>query len=864
MKVAKIFFLLAALIINFSLEAQSNETSTVSSNENSESSNPFSPLIESWPAEFLARIGQEVGEEWDDAGQRLSASIFESLTDQEILSIELGSDATFKLQIKRRTFDNHDILDSWTVADIFRVPVYLPITLGNPSVSVGSGTFGLKLGLNLGLNAVHIRQVVPRNFHLLPSLKELEEKAKEAQELGEREDTYEEGDYQIVTAEEGEPSILNRVIETLPWATQNPQTTARYNKLWNLLIHPFKLPLTANRLKKMAPGEIVSYSADGTIELGGSVGWSGLNIGNLAIDNTSSGLGLTTYLTGRHKISVWKESQDHAQVKLTRSRERGSNAALGSTGRHEIFRGFVVFKATVGRISKPVIPFSLAVNPNYTKQFDVGYRYDLKNPKALRAYQEAVRGRFKFSEELTFQSDSGVAKSFDRQQDIHSQNRQYKMQLSLFFERAHLNSRSHRTAVITLDGKQHYIFKAINRNYRAYDTLWGNREAHSHTFTTTIDRDHYLNNGKGLAMTIEGRIEDSHTNGKEINTYMDEVEMATGTHGLFKRPPLLIPESENQRNNDENNSSNPPPHARYGKTSFYYQVGITRNLVEKFIHYPPEKMWPALEVAFGIKKGRWNNSWRRFIHTGANSYATLLNIPLALLNVNLKNGGKLILARKFHRRWKTLRKIEKPEELSKVIAELFQTVNHNISLVKLVREVLEGEELAYFITAKANKLFGQISQSGKNIDEIDTISYQANRRISWDRIGPRNLTDPKANIRNLEIEVEDSDTIKISFLLPATPQYLYAKVDQTPRWSQRNLLKLVITNKGTFTKGWNTVRIKRVDGQATAQGWRQHLAKALFNGRATTFSLSASLKDHQWGSIISKRFLSPQNLNNQN
>jgi hypothetical protein len=826
----------------------------------------FSPMtfaqsrveVSPFPGEFLSRMSDSVNNEWNDLGDKLSASLFESLTDRELVDFNLGGDLNLKLEVRRRVFNNQDILDTWTVIDSVRIPLHLPIPITSNEIGMGNGVFGVQLGLTLGANAFNIRQVGPANFDELEPTEKLEEELREAKKLADLlKNELPEDDILFESSQQEREGILGRAEDFILWNTENPRTRARYSKLLNILTHPFRLPLTSERIKEFPIGEISSYTLDGSIQLGASVGWNGIDLISENLTNSRAGLGLATYLEGKYRVSIWKEKANSAQVKVSRIRTKGVVATLGSSeARHEIFRGFIVFGHNILNISEQVVPFNLVVNKGQSEQFDIGYRYDLNSTQALKAYEKAAFGRFALSDELSEVPNSGVKKIYTRNQVSTSQNNQYKMKLSLFFERVRSSSTTQSAAIITLNGEETHLFKAVQNNYQGYDTLWGSAESSRYTFITTADRDRYNNGENAISLRIEGRIEDSKTNGKEIREYKNEVEAATGIKDLFPLPPLYEPMNQecleyyDSRDIEENNCTH--KYARYGRTSFFYYLGLERSHIEKFANYDEKKMWQAMEIAFNKKEGAWRSPLSRSFRFVLNSYATILNVPLALLDINIKNGGDLIIAKRFVKRWKELKDQKNPENLVKEMGKLFKTVNHSFSLIKLVRYTLKEEQLPYFVTASANRLFGQISRSGSNLADVDTITTRAERAIEFDSIGPRANYDAEAQVKKLEVKKINDETLEITFTLEKNARYIYFRVDKTPGWSRyQNLAKLIIRNNGVFTTGENKLIITKDEND---EGFRKTLADAIFNGKQSTFMMSISRDGQKWGAVEQKKF----------
>jgi hypothetical protein len=866
----KHLLIIFSILLSLGLAAQDSGTGSGSdtgsggTGTGSGSGSTAAPTTVAWPSDIMDRISRELEGEIDGVGADLSASIFESLTDIDLFKFDV-MDGSGKINIYRKVYDNHDIIDSWTAVDTLRVPISFPVALTDP-VSVGSGNFNLNLSVALGVRALNIRQVLPKDFRKLPNLEELKKEVKELISLKKKVESAKEKKEDIADPkpEDSDGSVKPSLRGGIIWNSRNPQTRARYSKLLNLLSNPFKIPLTEKRIKKMPVGEISSYTLDGSIQLGANVGWSATSF--IGLDTASVGVGVTTYLSGSFQVSVLKESKRYAKLKVTRRRSHGVSTTLGSVSvRHEVFEGFLVLGHRIGDFRANLVPFSLGFNTNVAKSFDVAYRYDLEDPNGLKAYKRAAFGRLKLSEEYS-QARSGVEKIIVRHQREVSHSRSYKMKLSILYERAHYSRDSVAAAVITLDGEDHHLFRAITDNSKAFDTIWGHKELKRYRFHTTIDGQLWQGpDNKGMSLMVEGTLEDSKTNGKELLRYMHEVETATGIPNIFERAPINEPTPDRCLNRIDNKpviedkkeglaplSCLLPKKTRYGKSSFHFRIGYHRNQLRKFANFPTEKMWPILEKAFKIKAGKWQSARSRFWHFFKRIPLAFLNIPLYLVDGYFKKGGDVIMAKRFFKRWKKLKRTNDPHKLAKKIAKLFRTVNFSRELVYIIREALKGEEISYFIQAKA-KPFGQFTKQGKNIPKVDTVTQRAQQALDFDRVGSRITVDPEALVGALKIDKDDDDPDKVTirFHLPKEPHFLFFRVDKTSNWGKfKNIFKMVIANKEIFKPGDNTIVIKR---EEKLPGLKKTLSEALFRGKYVTLKMATSRNRQTWGPVSSYR-----------
>lgn len=842
---------------------------------------------QSWTSEFMSRIDQSVGQEWESAGEKLSASIFESITDQEFFKTKVVGNLQASLKVQRKVFDNHDILDTWTVIDIMKVPLYLPIPLLSNDMGITGGAFGSSLALNFSGVAYNIRQVRPVNMDKLIKTGEIQKNLEEARLLGDEitnlsEDGVnnnqegeeidggkkEDGDLTIVsgtTADPEDDSLVEAISDFAFWSKSNPKMRARYSKIWRILTHPLSIPLTEKSFKRYPVGDIASYGVEGTVQLGLSVGWSQVDISGLGgMTNAQAGLGISSYVKGDFRISILKEKEDQAIVKLTRVRNRGEALTIGHASMdQEIFSGFVVLGQNVLKIKEQIIPFSLVFNRNLARQFDISYRYDFNKPAAVKAYEKAVLGRFKESATLSLQKDSGVTRATKREQNRDSYTLSNKVKISLFFESASSTTRAVTRAVITIGNKRHHLFSSENIQYKGYDTLWGTSESKHHSFTSAVildDPDHFQ--PEKVSLQIEGRIEDSDTSAKELARYYSEVETALQKDGLFPRPPardvkIDCDQLEKVMGEDyvkaqcEEEDAGKESITNYGRTSFFYQINLNYKQLQIIRNTKPIDMWKAMERAYNVKPGSWSSSLRRGLTLLTRAPITLVNIPLYLANLNIRAGGKLISAINFYQAWKDLKKVEESKEVVIAFGKLFRTVHFGAELVKLVRILTADESVPYYFTAKADRLWGQMSSSGKTFANPIALIAQADQIINFDKTGPRASGDPSARVTKIKLEKLSRTEINLSFDLSDTPEYIYLRIDRTPNWSRyKNILKTILYNNGKFKKGHNEIVVDIEE----SEGFMKTFAKKLFNGKHSTLMMSFSRQKQTFGPVNAEKF----------
>lgn len=786
------------------------------------------PSPKPWAPEFMSTLFSELGHQWNNAGDKFTSTLFKSITERDLFKTDLAA-GEISLKVKREVYDNKDILESWTVVDIFNIPLSYNLPIMD-WVDIGTGPFSIGLGLTFEVLALNIRQVRPGDILLLTPAAKLKEEINQSITSIDNESDVNEDDI-TVTESEG----------IIPWSRMSPLVMARYSKLLNLLTHPLRLPLTAKKAIKMNKDEISSWFVSGTIQLGASVGWNFVN--PTGIGNAELGLGVSTFLNGRYQFSTHKEKDDQILLKVTRATSKGRNIVFGNAEiEKEVFSGFVIADKKVFGINATIVPFQVLVHHQKTHQFDVAYRYDLTKIEARKAYSHAVLGRLALSEQLSKEEGSGVTWAFDRDSDIVTRSRNHKTNLSLIFQKGASNSIKLSQALVTMPDGKREIFKAYASSTRGFRTLWGSLEGKRYSFDVTRDSDESRQLGdEGLI--VEGQFNDNRTDARELIDFMTEVEEAVGIRGMFPRPELYEPSSVCSPN--EENCA--PRLMKYGRTSFYYKVYFNQKQIDTLKKIDEDDLWPHLEVAFGIKPGNWSKKYKRWLSGIWRSPLTLTNLPLNLFDLHMKEGSKLILAQRIVRDWRKWRKETELKEQTYALGELLRSQYYGREMVRLVRSLLQGDSIPYFVSAHASELFGSIVKSSDQLPP-DHDADPHGDVIDFDRIGPRISFDPHAKITDFDIEYLRGE-VKIRFVIPKETKALYWRADKIRGWlGAKKLIKLITPMGQDFRPGLNVITLK--EGQDN--GALNSLAEQIFAHKEIRFMMSISLEKGRWGELITK------------
>ena len=796
---------------------------------------------------------------------RLATAIFEILDDLDLYDLSLG-EGRVGVSVGRRVYDNHDVLGSFTVADRFRIKGRYPLlSLAEPITPLLSATF--TIGSSNSLEFLHIRQVLPNQYGHLETVD---------QRVGALEAL---GWISAPTARatpppepEAEPSAITDGAGPDEWMLVGGQesggtllafdglTKARYAKLWNLLVVPGRVPFDADWIARLRPGEIVSYLGRGSVEVGPSLV---INADITALSRAfSADVGVRLFVNGEFRISVLREDEHHAQVKLTRSAAFGRRATAGGSS-EDMIDGFKVFGASIGSNKTSIIPFRFDAARARGRIFDTVYRYDLRDAQARRAYERAVFGRMALSDRLAggadwraTAEDAPVCRIGDRATAFNSNSRSAITRLGFIYRHGNDTSSTHSDIILHLRDGIHRVFRSATHNGYRWRWVWGTQEHFNHDFRINIDLDR-LDQGlpEHMTLTVSGEITDTDTSGPEIHRYIDEVEAAANRPGVFPRPPRHLPPAVNQprfaRDAEFERRLGPGYRTRrleavdYGRSNFFYQVTYSQAQLDRFLATPHAAMWPALEAAFRMRPGAWKNARRRLIYHLSHAGETLLNLPLFALNIQLRSGQVLLQAERSRLLWLAAQREKDPRQRARLVGEMFMTRQYSDELARLLRAALRDEKVSYVVQG-SSYAFGKVRDEGVATTAIDPLPELMQRPIDFDHKGSRGENDQAAVVQGLSVRALDHQRLSIAFTLgPIVPRAFFVRlVEQRPWRLPRGIGEVVVSGLGdTIKAGSNTLVIDRRGGLLSAL-----LARAE-PGRRYTLVIAITRDGRRWGPI---------------
>ncbi|MEE2743975.1 MAG: hypothetical protein VYD54_08715, partial [Bdellovibrionota bacterium] len=724
----------------------------------------------------------EVDNKWDNIERDASNFIWNTLDDNTFFNnwlypgrVRLG----FRAQ--RRVYDNKTPQSNFTVVDTIFLPLGIPLH----SYTFSGGSFGVSLNLNLNTKIAHFRQVDSGALRTLPPISDWDKNAKSLMREGKK----------LGLKKESRSNERRRIKDVFD---DNPLAKARYSKIFNLLTHPFKLPLTKKRVIEMDSGEIHSYTLSGHLGLSARVGWKTPKIPRVGGLNAASSV--TAFIYGDFRISVLKEENNRVQVKVTRLKSAGISGNVGAPSDYYTpFQGVFL----LDKIGVQIVPFSINAKKEWLQQFDVGYRFDLNESDAMEAYLKAVTGNFKRAEELTIQ-ERGVEKTFTRKTTSTGSHSRLSINLSLLFSQySRSTNKLSEVELTTPDGKTK-IFRAYNSNGKGYRSITGHGEDQGQTFITTFEEEGG-GFGKPATLRINGHMWDKKTSGVELRQYVDKVQNIIGDRHKFASFPVYGPRktcSKKILRHIARSSEDRPSILRklcmssrkpisYGYSSFNYKMIFNERHVRRFINFPEDEMWRVLEGAFRVKDGAWLTEDDRIKYGLKFFPASLVYGPTALMGLHIKEGGNLFAARRFRKYWIRLKSARSKKELAKEFNQLFKTFNFGFEFIRVLKETLKREKYLVSVSASNAQSFGQYAFTDKNFTDRDPIDYTIDNSINFEKPYKTNI-DYNSVISKFKLGRMGKKKVGIGFKLSRTPKYVFIKIDKSPHLRARqNLFKKV-------------------------------------------------------------------------
>jgi hypothetical protein len=747
------------------------------------------------------------------------------------------------LGVGREVINNKNILDTYTVIDRFLIGIRPNVYFEWMGFRVGASPY-----FNIEIN--NIRQVSPQKFTSILPLREIKNIFKKA-ENKEKKKKLSTNEIKL------EAKKFDNFIP--PTKDRQIEREASYGKLWNIVTQTFKLPLHYKRALALENDEIISYDLQGGIEVGASFG--------VAVPQTNvlrTGVDVSFYIRGNHKISVLKEApkkpgEKFVRIKLNRSKEIGTKFGFGSYGYNNLdhftrdkmgpLEGNFVWKLASGAVV--VRPFRIQWDWTKGSFYDAVYRYDLNTKEGRKAYNKACLGFFKLSEKYAMNPLTGkphnkkgmpVTRILTMKERRTMQERYQSMQLFLFRLHKQRVIRNSEFTITDEAGEETKYYETEVLNSRQRNALFAFWENRSHQFLINTNLKTYDKkpiDPESLTLKISVRRRDDNTSSNEYMDYVKEVEESLDLPGMFPYPPL--------------NLKRKPFLGSVGRTRFNYDLKLNRPQIEKVINYPKEKMWPALIKGFSAEDLGWETKRGRASMIAKRIAAYAGTLPLSAAGTKLREKDDIFVAKMKYSRWKKLKEYvsKGPKKLSRELGEFFNSGDYGPEMIKTLRVVLDREKIPYsgsvsgpLIYKHDNFKFGDV---GEFIDPTNAYLKKSFRNYRE--------KFPEVRVSKTTAEILGKVYIRFMFHLDKVPKTVFfnlQKKNTIGDFTNKSLGTVVMESKlGRFKKGLNTIHlpVKGSNHPLHALVNQLDIKKTVFLPDQFKLNIAASLDGYRYGVV---------------
>lgn len=711
--------------------------------------------LQSWPATVWAKF-EELGSR---GAMALTNAIFDGLDSVDLFSLPFAERNQVGVHVERAVYDNFDALGTWTVIDKTSVRAggtplgaWTTLSEGASESSLGAPYASFVFEPQANIEWSNVRQVAIRN---IPKRKQLEHLREEREKIRGR--LSEQHD------EEPDPNVTELNPFT-PWYYIDPSIRPRFSKVLNLLTFPLRTPLSVKTMqKRMVDGEVISWGFSGRVEVGAAVGWK--IIPDPSLETAGIDYRITAVAEGNYRISVLRENENTAKIKLSSTSRFGNHQKLSlGYDRNDLMKNQLIIRGLSFDLS--FTPFDLEHTSLRGHLFDIGYRYHLESKDGKEAYHRAVLGSFALSEEFAARdldsSTPAVEKIFERHGKTDDRERKNQAKLA-FFLKSDVNKKlSTINATIELpDGTHHVLSSVAEKQVRRRTWFNSATERTSRKISVLLDQELYQKNDPNSFYIIgESFYEDTSTSGKELFKNISEIENFLGKPDLF--PELSYSTPRKKR-------------AWFGRSSFYWGFHLRRQEIEAFLET-----------------------------TAADRRAWVISlIPERKRESVLKHWDA---ASEAHRRHDV-------REMFRGLKMLFGDRRIGWPLMLLIRAAVPTP-MSAFVTA-SNASFDRIQESGKFQTSVDRILTLTDQEMGFEGYAKRQRDDPEATISDMSSEETPKGLIRVRFNLKEDAKILYFRISRPKDFfGARDVVELMYANQGAhFKKGLNTILLDPLSDQ---------------------------------------------------
>jgi len=813
--------------------------------------------VQEWDSIFTDGCCQNIGAPlWDE--------IWDAIEKVGIFSFDVG-DAENKIYIGRKVFDNRNSAGTWSVVDQIRMKTKLP--LWQELRINGSRVLGFELGtIRNGLELTNIRIVEPKSY---TSATHPRDRMQEITRSDWYKSIYSKDSTALPDSElvekDGKP-----VARFFPGVDPtDPENRARKDKFKNIILFPKRLPLKAEDVQtKMEDGEIMAFTGQGSVSFGAGIGKI-FELGG-PWNRVVGGASVSAAIFGQYRIGVLRESERFVRVQVSRIGGTETRFELGTpTSKSDLLDGIFLIEKLDKHLD--IIPFRHTITNRKYGEFALTYRFDLAQPEAIEAYELAIRGQLRMADDLAEVAENGVnngnysvTRIMEENSRYREKERKSRVKLGFLFGWDQKKKIKTVDTVLTFPNGEKHRYQAISESSKEYRALWGYHEKFNNRYIIDVDLDLYEKdptNVRAISLVASGEIGDTHTNAKELKSYILESENQISQFGIYPRPKLkdkdrkkengLLASSNSVEENPVRFISKP---YSLGNSRFYYQLAFSNDHVQDFLSASEKERWETLEKVFDVEQGSWSSKRNYDELTPLNSPEFL---PALFVNSIRALGGESAVksaAKRIEKRWA----IASEPGLDirtrvQALAKLFSGNSIRYELLKVLRTRFDGQQVP-FVTSGYSKVFGRIRVDGETEVRSLDVSSDRQKELDGERAEENQASD--SGVHSISIVALPNGKYELNFNLNSSPDAIYIRV-QAKRGFPRDLFghkngRIIVHNliDRLVAKGGNSVIL---DPKDKASPWYS-LAKAFDTKKANEFEVEISSNPDglSWGATYAE------------
>ncbi len=562
----------------------------------------------------------------------------------------------------------------------------------------------------------------------------------------------------------------------------NDEFQARYKDPLDLILPPFRLPLTVREFEAMLPGEIYSYTIMGAVFWVAGVGWRE--------GPWTANYGLNFFWRRAFRVTVMKEKNGvMAKIRVTDLADRDKNLGLSgnSLGGKLRYDTTVIDGAFFGSDLKgSIIPVRQSSGDTDIAFEDEVYRYDMRTKEGVEAYEDAVLGKFVVSAQLAAEArkNNGGPVQLDytrhTETDSHAEDTSYNILIWKHQKKFQLDNTL--MTITDADGVNH-VFKSVSRNEVKNGNLFRNKEEETiYLVDTTFELEKREHQTKALEPSVNMSIliTDKHAYGYQVREYFQNIE------NILQNPSFF---NEAQYDLEDD----------YRKLSILFEVRFYLRAIDYILAASEDMVWTALAKAYGIKPEEWSTPKARDQWVPWYYYVFSFRVRDYAERVQIYEDAK-----KMADYFLEIKKEKSRKKRAELLAEFHHEMGFEHRLMTIMLLLAHPDHVFYKLEVRGSKIPEVTQAWGKEI----VFERPDNHENDDKELEGQPLMD-RGRVSNVRVTYDATDQkFKLLFETPIDPNTIdgfYLNISRVRGWWFRNKKLYLTTDLDQLYKefSWN-------------------------------------------------------------